>query len=245
VPRDLPLDQLLVLPEFERASLAARWLSASHSPIAGVIGHDDTLQWQTWLLPNEAGLTGFADFVAWAMSFDTLFGIEPMHRAGSLRSLPDDPQDWLDVDRGLAVQWTPGRWARDVAAMPGRVGEWVDQAGLLYSYAMPSDQRPGMATVVLLEWGHRLGLPNSDLGKTVFRLNAGLMPWGCCLAVDDRHNLRLLAALAPETASEDFQRLPALVASVLAVFQAKAEATEDLVNQVLAAGWTPDVLFIR
>ncbi len=242
---ELPLNEWLLSPTLERASLAARWLQASASPIAPVIAESGVLEWQTWLLPNDRGVGGFGEFVAWAMAFHTLFGIEPDQRGGALRTLPPSPEDWLEVDRLLNVQWTPGQWAQALAARAQVSWEWVDPTGPIFSYAWPEGDQPGMATAVLQEMGQRLGLPGSDLGPTLARLNGLLHPQSCCLALDGRQNLRLLATLAPASAERDLERLPELAQAVRGLLQLRQQAGEQTIEHALSAGWVPDTLMFR
>jgi hypothetical protein len=228
----------------ERASLAARWLQSSASPIAPVIGQSGTLQWQTWLMPDDRGLGGLGDFVAWALAFHRLFSPEPDQPSEALSTFPSHPEDWLELDRLLEVQWTPGVWAQALADRD-EAGEWSDAAGLIYSYAWPSGDRPGIATVVLQDLTPHLGLPSSDLGPTLARLNGLLHPQSCCLGIDGRQQLRLMATLASPTAERDLLQLPDLAQAVHGLLRSRIKAGQQMVDQALAAGWTPDTLLLR
>jgi hypothetical protein len=243
--KHLELDKLLLHTAAERATLAARWLRASACPIVPVITVSGRLQWQVWLLPNDRGLGGFADFAAWALAFHTLFAIEPDQRTDGMQMLPPSPDDWLDIDRMLDLQWTPGQWAQALASRTQDTGQWVDPAGLVYRHAWPEDDQPGMATAVLQDLGPRLGLPGSSLGPTLASLNGLLHPHGCCLGLDGRHNLRLLATLSPATAEQDLTRLPKLADAVRSLLRLRQQASETLIEQALSSGWVPDTLVFR
>lgn len=242
---ETPLNDWLLSPSIERASLAARWLPTSASPIAAVISESGVLEWQTWLLANARGVGGFGDFVAWAMAFHTLFGIEPEQRQGAMQTLPPSPEDWLDVDKMLNVQWTPGQWALALAASAGASGEWIEPNGPIFSYSWPQGDHPGMATAVLLDMGQRIGLPGSELGPMLARLNGLLHPQSCCLGFDGRQNLRLLATLSSANAEQDLWRLTQSAQTVRGLLQRRQEASEQTIEHALSAGWVPDTVVFR
>jgi hypothetical protein len=244
-PDAAALCELLLSPTFERATLAARWMKASACPIAPVIGEGGALQWQAWLPPIDRGVGSFADFAAWATAFHTLFGVEADKREGDMQLLPPSPEDWLELDRLLELQWSPGQWAHALATHSEGTGQWIDNSGLIYNFAWPDAHQSGMATVVLQDMGPHLGLPGSDLGPTLARLNGLLHPQSCCLGLDGRHNLRLMATLAPATAEQDLGRLPELADAVRSLLLARRQSSDSLIDQALHAGWVPDTLVFR